>query len=107
MVTTGLPEENGRKSEVVDLIDPKAKYQLFPNTSARWGSIGGCIEDKLVIGGIVIVVLIEHIMENSQYDTLKKFENLLLIFEFLMWCWSFWLFYDSSNKYAFWFSTAY
>ena len=56
---------------------------------------------------IVIVVLIEHIMVNGQYDTLQKFENLLLIFEFLMWCWSFWLFYDSSNKYAFWFSTAY
>ena len=55
---------------------------------------------------IVIVVLIEHIMVNGQYDTLQKFENLLLIFEFLMWCWSFWLFYDSSNKYAFWFSTA-
>ena len=51
MVTTGLPEENGRKSEVVDLIDPKAKYQLFPETSARWGSIGGCIDNKLVIGG--------------------------------------------------------
>ena len=51
MVTTGLPEENGRKSEVVDLIDPKAKYQLFPETSARWGSIGGFIDNKLVIGG--------------------------------------------------------
>ena len=62
---------------------------------------------KSSISCIVIVVLIEHIMENGQHDTLKKFENLLLIFEFLMWCWSFWLFYDSSNKYAFWFSTAY
>ena len=54
VVATGLPEVIGRKSEVVDLIDPKAKYQryqLLLETSARWGSIGGIINNKLVIGG--------------------------------------------------------
>ena len=36
-----------------------------------------------------IVVFIEHVMENRQFDTLKKFENSVSIFEFIRWFWNF------------------
>ena len=51
VITTGLPEEKGIKSEVIDLTDPCLKCDRIENIPKRWGSIGGVLKNQPLIGG--------------------------------------------------------
>ena len=51
VITTGLPEEKGIKSEVIDLTNPCLKCDRIENIPKRWGSIGGVLKNQPLIGG--------------------------------------------------------
>ena len=55
VITTGFHERNGKKTEVIDLINPKLRCNLLDDIPARAGSIGALMNDKLLIcGGVKI-----------------------------------------------------
>ena len=54
VVATGLPEEKGKKTEVLDLLNPHFEIKILSNVPSRWGAVGGLIQEKpLIAGGYV------------------------------------------------------
>ena len=51
LVTTGFYEENGRKTEIIDLSNSSFRCDLLDDISSRTGAIGGRIQNKPVICG--------------------------------------------------------
>ena len=84
MVASGLPEEKGCKTEIVDLINPTLRLHLLSDTSPRWGAIGGLIDRKPVIGGGYIIddyfqdyfVIGEHDKKNKKLMSQERHANI-------------------------------
>ena len=51
LVTTGFYEENGRKTEIIDLSNSSFRCDLLDDISSRTGAIGGRIQNQPVICG--------------------------------------------------------
>ena len=51
LVTTGFYEENGRKTEIIDLSNSSFRCDLLEDISSRTGAIGGRIQNQPVICG--------------------------------------------------------
>ena len=52
IIAVGLPYQRGQKSEIVNLLNPVAKYELLPDIfPPRYGAIGGLIQNRTVIAG--------------------------------------------------------
>ena len=57
LVTTGFYEENGRKTEIIDLSNSSFRCDLLDDISSRTGAIGGRIQNQPVICGNCSLVL--------------------------------------------------
>ena len=57
LVTTGFYEENGRKTEIIDLSNSSFRCDLLGDISSRTGAIGGRIQNQPVICGNCSLVL--------------------------------------------------
>ena len=51
LVTTGFYEENGRKTEIIDLSNSSSRCDLLDDISSRTGAVGGRIQNQPVICG--------------------------------------------------------
>ena len=52
IITTGVPHYLGKKTEIVDLSNPKIKCDYLAEVPQRSGSVGGLIDGKpLICGG--------------------------------------------------------
>ena len=51
VIATGLPEEKGLQTEVLDLINPSLVFKFLADIPSRWGGIGGLVQEKPIIGG--------------------------------------------------------
>ena len=51
LITTGDPYANGQNIEVIHLTDSKKVEHIGCNPSARYGSVGGIIENQILICG--------------------------------------------------------
>ena len=52
IVLVGGEGQNGKKTEIIDLIDPRLKCDFLTDTRLQWASVGGLVENlPLICGG--------------------------------------------------------
>ena len=72
IITTGVPHYLGKKTEIIDLSNPKIKCDYLADVPQRSGSVGGLIDGKpLICGGY----LSGHPMADSFSVNETKFER--------------------------------
>ena len=72
MIATGLPEDKGHKTEVLDLINPSQKFYFLEDIPSRWGSAGGLVQNKpMVAGGYVFDTYFQDYFVIGDYENKK------------------------------------
>ena len=86
IVASGLPEEKGCKTEIIDLVNPTLRLHLLSDTPPRWGAIGGLVGNKPVIGGGYVIddyfqdyfVIGEHDKKDKKLMSQERYPIIIL-----------------------------
>jgi len=72
VIATGLPEDKGHKTEVLDLINPSQKFNFLEDIPSRWGSAGGLVQNKpMIAGGYVFDTYFQDYFVIGDYENKK------------------------------------
>ena len=72
VIATGLPEDKGHKTEVLDLINPSQKFNFLEDIPSRWGSAGGLVQNKpMIAGGYVFDTYFQDFFVIGDYENKK------------------------------------
>ena len=79
LIATGEPYENGKKTEIIDLLDPANQFELSNdyNESVISRSVGGTLQDQLYIfGGVRHEDFLKDVLVIGQPDSTTKLQML-------------------------------